>query len=74
MGYKMGKTSSVVKNRYNSKVYDAVRLMVRKGDKELLQSHAAERGESLNAWINRAIKKQLEDEGATLPETSRTGD
>ena len=70
----MGKTSSAVKNRYNNKVYDAVRLMVRKGGKELLQSHAAERGESLNAWINRAIKKQLESEGATLPETSRTGD
>ena len=70
----MGKTSSAVKNRYNNKVYDAVRLMVRKGDKELLQSHAAGRGESLNAWINRAIKRQLEDEGTTLPETSRTGD
>lgn len=62
------------KNEFSAKKYDAVRLMVRKGDKELLQSHAAERGESLNAWINRAIKKQLEDEGATLPETSQSGD
>ena len=62
------------KNEFSVKNYDAVRLMVRKGQKEFLQSHATERGESLNAWINRAIKKQLEDEGATLPETSRTGD
>ena len=62
------------KNEFSSKNYDAVRLMVQKGEKEFLKSHAAERGESLNAWINRAIKKQLEDEGATLPETSRTSD
>ena len=67
----MGKTSAAVKNRYAAKNYDAVRLMVRKGEKEFLQYHAAERGESLNAWINRAIKKQLEDEGATLPETPK---
>lgn len=70
----MGKTSAAVKNRYAAKNYDAVRLMVRKGDKELLQAHAAGRGESLNAWINRAIKKQLEDEGGALPETSQSGD
>ena len=70
----MSKTSSAVKDRYNNKAYDNVRLRLYKGQKELLQSHAAERGESLNAWINRAIKKQLEDEGATLPETSRTCD
>lgn len=70
----MSKTSSVVKDRYNNKAYDNVRLRLYKGQKELLQSHATERGESLNAWINRAIKKQLEDEGATLPETSRSSD
>ena len=70
----MSKTSSAVKDRYNNKAYDNVRLRLYKGQKEFLQSHAAGRGESLNAWINRAIKKQLEDEGATLPEASRTGD
>lgn len=59
------------KNEFSSQNYDAVRLMVRKGEKEFLQYHAAERGESLNTWINRAIKKQLEDEGATLPETPK---
>ena len=67
----MGKTSSAVKDRYNNRAYDNVRLRLYKGQKELLQSHAAGRGESLNAWINRAIKRQLEDEGATLPETPK---
>lgn len=65
----MGKTSSAVKDRYNSKAYDNVRLRLYKGQKDLLQSHAAGRGESLNAWINRAIKKQLEDEGGKLTES-----
>ena len=68
----MGKTSSAVKDRYNNRAYDNVRLRLYKGQKELLQSHAADRGESLNAWINRAIKKQLEDEGGELPEQDKT--
>lgn len=62
------------RNNYNREKYDRCSLMLPKNAKSILQSHAAERGESLNAWINRAIKKQLEDEGAALPETSRTGD
>ncbi|MGM9763521.1 MAG: hypothetical protein ACI3ZQ_05840 [Candidatus Cryptobacteroides sp.] len=69
----MGRTSSAVKDRYNSKAYDDVRLRLYKGHKELLQSRAAGRGESLNAWINRAIMRQLEDEGGTLPEPDKTG-
>lgn len=62
------------RNNYNREKYDRYSLMLPKTAKSILQSHAAERGESLNAWINRAIKKQLEDEGATLPETSQSGD
>lgn len=70
----MGKTSAAVKDRYNRKAYDDVRLRLYKGQKDILQSHAAERGESLNAWINRAIKTQLESEGGTLPEDTKDSD
>ena len=62
------------RNNYNREKYDRYSLMLPKNAKSILQSHATERGESLNAWINRAIKKQLEDEGATLPETSQSSD
>lgn len=62
------------KNDYNAKKYDRYSLMLGKGQKEILQSRAAERGESLNAWINRAIKTQLESEGGTLPEYSEDSD
>lgn len=55
----MGKTSSKVKNRYNEKVYDRITLVVPKGKKEALQAYAASQGESLNAFINRAIAETI---------------
>lgn len=55
----MGKTSSKVKNRYNEKVYDRISLVVPKGKKEELQVYAASQGESLNAFINRAITETI---------------
>ena len=54
----MGKTSSAVKDRYNAKAYDRITFRVPKGQKEELQAHAEARGESLNAFIQRAIDTQ----------------
>lgn len=56
----MGKTSATVKNRYAQKVYDRINLLVGKGQKDELKAHAEATGESLNAFINRAIKETLE--------------
>ncbi len=55
----MGKTSSKVKNRYNAKAYDRITLVVPKGKKKALQAYAASQGESLNAFINRAIAETI---------------
>lgn len=55
----MGRTSSTVKDRYNRKVYDAVTLRVPKGQKEVIQAYAESRGESVNAFIQRAITEQM---------------
>ena len=60
----MGKTSSKVKNRYNEKVYDRISLVVPKGKKEELQAYAASRGESLNAFVNRAITEAINKQKA----------
>ena len=54
------KTYSATHNRYNAKTYDRISLMVKKGEREVLQAHAAERGESVNGFINRAIKEAME--------------
>ena len=56
----MGKTSSAVKDRYNAKAYDEMKVRVAKGNKEQIQSHAEAQGESLNAFINRAINETME--------------
>ena len=55
----MGKTSAAVKNRYAAKVYDRINLVVKKGQKEVIQTHAEARGESVNGFIWRAIEQTM---------------
>lgn len=55
----MGRTSSAVKDRYNAKAYDEIKVRVSKGRKEVIQTHAEACGESVNAFINRAIDNQI---------------
>ena len=54
--YKMGKTSSAVKNRYNAKVYDRVLLAIPKGLKDEWKARAEENGESLTKFIMNAVE------------------
>lgn len=59
----MAKTSSIVKNRYNEKVYDRVTVIVPKGQKEVLKNHAEKHGhKSLNEFIVRAIEEKIKTE------------
>lgn len=58
----MGKTSSAVKDRYNAKAYDEIKLRVFKGRKEIIKAHAESKGESVNSFINRAIDEAMEKE------------
>lgn len=60
----MGKTSSAVKDRYNAKVYDEVKVRVQKGDKEIIKAHAGSMGETVNSFINRAIREAMERDKA----------
>lgn len=54
------KTSSTVKNRYNSKAYDRIGVMVPKGQKATIEAAAAGAGESVNMFIQKAILARLE--------------
>lgn len=56
----MGKTSSAVKDRYNLKAYDEIKVRVAKGQKEAIKAHAEAHGESVNAFIGRAISEAME--------------
>ena len=55
----MSKTSAAVKDRYNAKAYDDIRLRVPKGDKEKIQAFAEAHGESVNGFINRLITEAM---------------
>lgn len=47
-------------NQFNAAKYDRINLTVPKGDKERIEAHAAGRGESVNAFIRRAISETAE--------------
>lgn len=59
----MGKTSSEVKDRYNKKAYDTIMLRVYKGRKDGIQEAAERTGLSLNAYIVKAIERQMDNDG-----------
>ena len=45
--------------------FDEMRFRVPKGKKEVIQEFAADHGESVNAFINRAVDKAMEEEKKT---------
>lgn len=54
-----GKTSSASKNKWNEKSYDRINLTVPKGEKEVIKEHTKKMNESVNGFINRAIKETI---------------
>ena len=49
-------------NAFIAKKYDRINLTVPKGDKAVITVHAEKHGESVNGFINRAIKEAIERE------------
>lgn len=54
--------SSVKKNQWILENLDRINLTVEKGKKDIIRAHAEGRGESMNAFINRAIESMLEQD------------
>lgn len=46
-------------NKYMAANYDRVNLTMPKGQKEIIQAHSEALGESVNGFINRAIKETM---------------
>lgn len=59
----MGKASTRAHNKYIAKAYDRINLTVPKGDKDIIKAHAEANGESVNGYINRLIKEDMEKAG-----------
>ena len=51
-------------NKYMSQNYDRINLTVPKGQKEIIKTHAESRGESVNAFLNRASQETMQRDNA----------
>ena len=54
-----GKAATRAKNKYNSKTYDSLRIIVPKGKKATLKDFAEKQGKSLNGFVNEAIDEKI---------------
>lgn len=55
-------TKSEYRNSWISEKLDRINLTVPKGKKDIIKAHAEKKGESVNAFINRAIDEAMERE------------
>lgn len=55
-------------NKYVKENYDRINVNMPKGRKEAVKAHAETQGESLNAFINRAILETMERDTASVGE------
>lgn len=53
------KNQQAAVSRYVRKNYDRVCITMEKGQREVIQQHAKDHGESMNAFINRAISDRI---------------
>lgn len=63
--------------KYNATNYDRIEIKVPKGDKEKISQAATEAGQSVNAYINQAIRERMgedPDEVAKTGTASETGE
>lgn len=67
----MSKAQTKASNKYNAKAYDRIALQVKKGQKEQIAVYAAEKGMSLNGYINKLIADDM-GEALTVPEQGET--
>jgi predicted HicB family RNase H-like nuclease len=63
-GIKMATKAHLEGNKRYLDKLDDIKVRVPKGRREILQSHAAAVGESLNSFINRAIDEAMERDRA----------
>lgn len=60
-------------NKWMAANYDRVNLTLPKGQKEVVQSHAAAHGESVNGFIGRAISETMERDSGTVSQIAQNG-
>lgn len=56
----MPKAQTTASNKYNAKAYDRIALQVKKGERDIIRAYAESKGMSLNGYINKLIKDDME--------------
>lgn len=64
MAYKDKSKAIEYNNHFIARAYDRINLTMPKGKKEIIQAFAESNGESVNAFINRAISEAMERDKA----------
>ena len=68
------KTSNTVKDRWNSKTYDDIRIRVKKGQKEVIQAHAERQGQSINSYVVQAVDDRMKQEDGGIVDVEESFD
>ena len=50
--------------KYQQEKLEDVKFRVRKGEKQVIQEHAQQQGESVNAFLTRAVRETMERDNA----------
>ena len=67
----MTKPTNAVKDRWNAKAYDDLRIRVPKGRKDDIEAYAKEQGGSINGMVNNFLRNAL---GMSEEEWKKTSD
>ena len=54
-----GNSQTRAKNKYNSKNYDSLRIVVKKGKKAIIRQYAQEQGKSINGLVNELLEEKI---------------
>ena len=60
MAYKDKAQKTAAQNKYISKAYDRINLLVPKGDKDEIKAAADAAGQSVNAYILDAVRERMQ--------------
>lgn len=59
MAENIGNSQTRAKNKYNSKNYDSLRIVVKKGGKAVVSEYAASKGKSINGLVNELLESEI---------------
>ena len=54
-----GNSQTRAKNKYNSKNYDSLRIVVKKGKKAIISQYAQEQGKSINGLVKELLEDKI---------------